>query len=448
MSTSISKKFTDYLITATKKSTIGLTEINQAISNPNYILSRVNDRPLEVPDKNLKVAHKLLHLILSDCLPPFQGAHHIQEEVSNNLSNYSSFVRSDISKCFPSVTPTNAIPVIENIVSKSNLDPDSKDYVYKTLPTVFKDGKLSTGSPASPIILQGFLNDFPNFSQSAVYRYVDDILLLGTQSNLETDFNELSSYLDTKGLKLNSTKTSKGDINQGFEFLGYSFGKKQDPSTLIPVNVNAFFPNQNWKPDFYLSFNSSDPTYENRDGGKIVYRADTLIDNINKGSLEALIILASCNTDPTLKKYVKNMSSLISKSFIKPMHGKLYQGYVANVSKPRKEKKKVVAHEADRLLCGLLLSVYIQKHSKLPSNFSKISSEFPEVLDAFKDSISGDNDYHKFIKKLFKQEYQYRINIKKSGIKTNTHVLDLLAESDDLFNDLLNKDLTSTTIDR
>jgi Reverse transcriptase (RNA-dependent DNA polymerase) len=411
-----------------------LSYMEQALLRKEYHSSRVGDRALEVPAFDLKFAHKVLHQILLDIIPEFKGTHALAESITAELPKNTAYIRTDIKKCFPSVNPTLALPFITDRIDKSSLALDVKSFAKKAIGSVFSPltTGLSTGSPASPAMLAAYLSDMPE-QPSKTFRYVDDMLFLGaTSAECKTNLDTLQSYLTTKGLAFNPAKTQEGAVHDGFNFIGIEFGPKTllAKKAIVPIDLKSQFPLNYWNTNYQLGFDGALSTYEPTKTG-VMYRADTLYEKTNSGSLDALCILSACTDNPDLQAFARNSTRLLDSNFAHGLHSRIYKGYIANVKTPRESGGTVVAPEAEKVLAGLLVETHLLETGELPTS-AVLKAKYPNLAKAFSDSNTGQGEYHKLVKQLFKLEYAL-LNGKGKRFKPDNSFLDELAESDDPF---------------
>ena len=418
--------------------------IHAAVENPIYTPGKIGDRTLDMPSHQLKFAHRVLHQILLEVIPPFVGVHGMADDIVKALPANTEYIRTDIKKCFPSVSPALAQPVLDTLIgSNTSLDVESKAFALKAVPSVFSTlaTGLATGSPASPALLAAFLHDIPQIP-GKTFRYVDDILFLGA-NKAETKQNHdlIADYLTKKGLTLNAAKTVAGEVKDGISFLGLEFGPKAalaKTTKTLPVDLKTYVPIAKWNTNYQIGLDPSLPEYEALAGGNVMYRGDTLSSKINEGSLDALCIAAACTQNPDLTTFVENTAQLISSKFAIPLHGRLYKGYVANVKSPREKGGTVVAPEAEKILTGLLLETHLLEHRKFPTS-AELHAKYPNLTQAYADAPTGGGEYHKVIKQLFKREYSLLNGPKRASFKPDDAYLEMLAEQDNVFDSLQHK---------
>ena len=87
---------------------------------------------------------------------------------------------------------------------------------------------LATANILAEIFLSDFDKEMKAIDGIFYFRYVDDILLLSNEQNIDQGHNEALYYL-SKRLKLpiNKEKTRVGRIENGFSYLGYKFGSNR-----------------------------------------------------------------------------------------------------------------------------------------------------------------------------------------------------------------------------
>lgn len=381
-----------------------------------YNRGRIGTRELLIPDQNLRLSHRALHQVLMPLMPEPVGVHALAAEIHNLLPGYTHFIRTDIAKCFPSVQEKPALASLDQFLTAQGWGGnDASGQLLRTIAhSVFAGGQgLSTGSPASPYLLEVLLRDLPQkVGASRVLRYVDDILILLPKEqagNHAAILGELSQAISPLGLAFGPAKTEVGATLDGFSFLGRKFGTNQGPSTAYAVNVRQFFGTQHWQPQLALTADAGAPAYDNT-RRVTTFRLDTLFDNFMKGSLDALVLLACVKQIPDLGNFSANRELFLSQDFAHPCHSKLYQSYISQVKTPRDQGKRVLPAEAERILVGLALTTFIQKESRFPDDLADMEAalkiQFPPALA---EASTGTGAYHTTVKQLFKAEYGLRM---------------------------------------
>lgn len=179
----------------------------------------------------LSVLNELLCEVFGiSCKTPMP--HSVIHEISGNLHRFDSFIKIDVSSFYASIphdpllrklrrkirTPEIML-LIQNAIETEALSnaTSQKEHNRRTL-------GLPEGLPISNALANIYLSDidrkFEADSRIQYFRYVDDILILVNNSDMTAIEQMMVSDLSKLGLKTNE-KTDRGQISQGFEYLGY-----------------------------------------------------------------------------------------------------------------------------------------------------------------------------------------------------------------------------------
>ncbi|MCF1301928.1 antiviral reverse transcriptase Drt3a [Raoultella ornithinolytica] len=182
----------------------------------------------------------------------FSNKEDIIHQVINIISDTSSFniIRLDVKNFFESINFTTIIDKIksDNILSKSSHDKIIQ--IKKSLPVSFNG--LPRGLAISSVLSELFMEEIDNKirSLSSTYyyaRYVDDIILISHDININTDyFREMFSskelMLNEKSNDLLIAPANNTQETNKFNFLGYDFlihsKKNQDNFRQITIDMS------------------------------------------------------------------------------------------------------------------------------------------------------------------------------------------------------------------
>lgn len=164
--------------------------------------------------------------------------HNVKNDILSK--KYDSFVKIDIINFFPTINHEKLLNIIKRrIYVQKFLDLLSKAIkqttVAKSSSGVEKYSEkkgvpqgLSISNILADIFMQDIDEKYKSNTAIKYYRYVDDILILCDQGEVETFFKKVErdfirKDLSVHELKKNSNKTDYGLISDGFSFLGYLY---------------------------------------------------------------------------------------------------------------------------------------------------------------------------------------------------------------------------------
>ncbi len=156
---------------------------------------------------------------------PGRSAHKALEAVEKFIKDGRTWiVNADIESFFDSVPHRKLINYIESWLDDEGI----KSLITVILKTINPNGiGLSQGSPLSPLLSNLYLHHFDEILLQhgyAVCRYADDfIILCPTQKQAEEALQVSKKILGSLQLNLNEQKTRIVHINDGFNFLGFTF---------------------------------------------------------------------------------------------------------------------------------------------------------------------------------------------------------------------------------
>ena len=157
----------------------------------------------------------------------------IINDISNNLPNFDSFIKLDVSSFYASIKhnvllrklrgkikKAEIIDLIQKAIETESLSYPVKEKVKRHKRELGIPEGLPISNSLANIYLANLDKKYSAASGIKYYRYVDDILILLNQENLQTVKKAVIKDLKSLGLKTND-KNADGKISQGFEYLGY-----------------------------------------------------------------------------------------------------------------------------------------------------------------------------------------------------------------------------------
>ena len=240
-----------------KEIDIHLKNIIRKVNNSTYrfsiykeklILKGANKNPriISIPSLRDRIVLKSLFNILYESfnIQPVLPQQIIKQLIiSINDKSYYEFIKLDLSNFYGSIKHDLLLNSIYNkIKSKKILYLLNQALITETLPLDIKSKKknhrkigIPQGLSISNILAEIFLMDFDKwvkqrFSDSAYFRYVDDILVLCPRDKSAEYAKEIINKLSGKEYQLivhplegNASKSILGNLDNGFEFLGYRY---------------------------------------------------------------------------------------------------------------------------------------------------------------------------------------------------------------------------------
>lgn len=206
-------------------------------------------REISIPTLRDKIVLRYLFNEISnsfkDTLTTKLHANMIISEVIENRENFNAFIKVDIVNFFPSINHEILLDKLKTKIFDENI----LNLITKAIKQTTVDEKTSNkerikynnnvgvpqGLSISGLLAEIYVNDlevkYNSNNKLKFFRYVDDILILCNKDELENIMNNLKS--DFTDLKLtihkfekNSTKSSYGNKEDIYEFLGYKFEKE------------------------------------------------------------------------------------------------------------------------------------------------------------------------------------------------------------------------------
>lgn len=157
----------------------------------------------------------------------------IINDISNNLPNFDSFIKLDVSSFYASIKhdvllrklrdkikKAEIIDLIQKAIETESLGYPIKEKVKRHKRELGIPEGLPISNSLANIYLTNLDEKYSELPGIKYYRYVDDILILLNQEELPTVKKAIVRDLKRLGLKTND-KNACGGISQGFEYLGY-----------------------------------------------------------------------------------------------------------------------------------------------------------------------------------------------------------------------------------
>ncbi|MGJ0303341.1 reverse transcriptase/maturase family protein [Aliarcobacter cryaerophilus] len=206
-------------------------------------------REISIPTLRDKLVIKYLDFYIRDKFEEVTknilNAQQIIKKVKDSKNKYDSFIKVDIQNFFSSINheilvnklksnidDETILNLITKVITQSTVDvntPFKQRIKYNN-----KEGLpqgLSISGLLSEIYLFDLVQKYSIKDNLEFFRYVDDVLIFCKKSDIEeitkslkSDFEDLK--LTIHDFAINSNKSSFGNINDPFEFLGYKFEDK------------------------------------------------------------------------------------------------------------------------------------------------------------------------------------------------------------------------------
>ena len=206
-------------------------------------------REISIPTLRDKLVIKYLDFYIRDKFEEVTknilNAQQIIKKVKDSKNKYDSFIKVDIQNFFSSINheilvnklksnidDERILNLITKVITQSTVDvntPFKQRIKYNN-----KEGLpqgLSISGLLSEIYLFDLVQKYSIKDNLEFFRYVDDVLIFCKKSDIEeitkslkSDFEDLK--LTIHDFAINSNKSSFGNINEPFEFLGYKFEDK------------------------------------------------------------------------------------------------------------------------------------------------------------------------------------------------------------------------------
>lgn len=336
----------------------------------------------------------------------------IQDRIREVLQRNPHFValRTDISDCF------GTIP--QNLVRQKIAELPLPETHRTSLVNVFAQlpNGVPTGSPLSPWLAELALQDvdkemqeFPNY-----IRYVDDICVLGTQTECEKALLKLKETLSNMGMALKPSKTAIVP-KEALKFLGRVYHKLDDTLILEAEIGGDSLRVPNNKPRLFRVIAAGD-LY--RDTGEVLtYSKDCLLSRMSKQPtpqiLEMLMVKPDCQ-DTDIHCILQRPESILDTGTAFAVHHRIWKTYESQVKSRANTPQKIIG-PAGEVFRWLFLTNHMMQTGKLPESYAPIEGDWELLRLALEQGEFS--PYHKAIKQGFKLEYALRLGEKKTENK-------------------------------
>ncbi|PFU11932.1 hypothetical protein COK77_19940 [Bacillus cereus] len=194
-------------------------------------------RLISIPTIRDKVVLKALHLVLTETFDGIKQPlpQKCIEEIKGSVNKFDSFIKLDIANFYGNIRHGILMDKLKKKIKKTEILSLITEAIIA--PTISL-GELRThevitngipqGLSISNILAHIYLQDldlkFDSRSDMKYIRYVDDIIILCSQSDINRIYREIKYEIEgIYNLDLNLEKVKKGRIKEdGFDFLGYS----------------------------------------------------------------------------------------------------------------------------------------------------------------------------------------------------------------------------------
>lgn len=206
-------------------------------------------REISIPTLRDKLVIKYLDFYIRDKFEEVTknilNAQQIIKKVKDSKNKYDSFIKVDIQNFFSSINheilvnklkskidDETILNLITKIITQSTVDVNTpfKQRIKYNNKVGVPQG-LSISGLLSEIYLFDLVQKYSKKDNLEFFRYVDDVLIFCNKIDIEeitkslkSDFEDLK--LTIHDFAINSNKSSFGNINEPFEFLGYKFEDK------------------------------------------------------------------------------------------------------------------------------------------------------------------------------------------------------------------------------
>jgi hypothetical protein len=187
---------------------------------------------------------KLLSMVLSRHLPSstlcthlkgYGGSKRTVTDIQRQISSNTYVFRTDVKSYYESINHEILLDKLAVYVKDKRVMNLLSQYVKRSVEfgglfTDFKQG-ISSGCSLSPLIASFYLFELDKEMEGKPVfyrRYMDDIIVLSTSRwKLRKAIKTVNQHFTKLKLKQHPDKTTIGRIKNGFDFLGYQFGKEK-----------------------------------------------------------------------------------------------------------------------------------------------------------------------------------------------------------------------------
>lgn len=201
-----------------------------------------NKRPLGIPTVKDRVIQMAVKLIIEplfeadfkECsygFRPKRRAHQAVKIVHQYVNTHKWVVDLDLKSYFDTIPHGKLLELVRKRVSDRKIIHLIRGWLKAG---ILEEGKLrnpETGSPQggviSPLLSNIYLHEFDsrwNGTKGKLTRYADDMVIItATREQAEKALETAEEILEELGLKLNRKKTKICHVQEGFDFLGFTF---------------------------------------------------------------------------------------------------------------------------------------------------------------------------------------------------------------------------------
>lgn len=266
-----------------------LSIIKRKIENESYdfsyyrqkliIKSENKTREISIPTLRDKLVHKYLYKYIQkkfhNEINLIPSVHTMINDIITTKENFDFYIKIDIQNFFPSINheilvkklkkkinSSRIIGLIEKAITQTTVDVNtpSKERIKYNNKCGVPQG-LSISGLLAEIYMAKLMKKYTANQGIKTYRFVDDMLILCSRKDsaklmtqLQKDFNKLKVSIHE--FKRNSHKSSYGDMDERFEFLGYVFHNnivsvRDSSSNKMFINLSKLF--SSYKHNKYVS---------------------------------------------------------------------------------------------------------------------------------------------------------------------------------------------------
>lgn len=195
-------------------------------------------RMISIPTIQDKIVLKALHKLLQELFNIKQLlVQTVVDDVKIRTLKFNSYIKIDITNFYGSIDHDILMKILNKKIRKkelrslikNTLETSTNSLASKKFNNIKNEIGIPQGLPVSNVLAEIYMKDFDVFMRGLhiecyFVRYVDDIIILCDNKNIDELSDIVHEYLETNLLlETHPHKTRKGTISDGFEFLGYKF---------------------------------------------------------------------------------------------------------------------------------------------------------------------------------------------------------------------------------